>query len=185
LWAIDKIWPTLDRFYYSYFHKWTNRYSRNLYKIWNKIISFDMKKRGNLRHVIGKVKKKLNLRILRVNPYVSKRVLQSCLDPFVPFQMISSFWGFYLVPLLHLYFFGCFSWWCVPYRSTFEVNGHLGGFLDPFVMFCWKAILFSSFFSPFKNYQPKSTFLNLTFIQIFHRFLGLSFVECPKAPLVC
>jgi DNA-binding PadR family transcriptional regulator len=33
------------------------RYSSYLYKIWNKIISFDIKK-GNLRQVIGKMEKK-------------------------------------------------------------------------------------------------------------------------------
>jgi hypothetical protein len=111
-------------------------YFRGLY-IWNKIILFDVKKKGNLRHVIRKVKKKMNLKILKVNLYVSKGVPQSCLDPFGAFQMILGFWGFYLVPLLHLFFnLGCFSWWCVPHGSIFKVSGHLGGVWDPFVMFC-------------------------------------------------
>jgi len=145
-----------------------------------------MKKWGNLWHAIRKMKKKVNLRVLRMNPYVSKGVPQSCLDPFVPFQMILGFWGFYLVPLLHLFFYlGCFSRWCVPYRITFEVNGYLGGFWDPFVMFCWKAILFFHYFPPFKNFQCKWTSLNLTLIQIFHRFSGMSVIECPEAPLIC
>jgi hypothetical protein len=46
----------------------SNRYFKCLYKIWNKIISFDTKKRGNLKHVIGKVKKNMNLNALGMNP---------------------------------------------------------------------------------------------------------------------
>jgi hypothetical protein len=58
-----------------------NTYFRCLYKIWNKIISFDMrKKRENVRHVIGKVKKKVNLKVLAVSPKGSNVVPQSCLD---------------------------------------------------------------------------------------------------------
>jgi hypothetical protein len=39
-----------------------SRYYRCLYKNWNKIISFDTrKKKGNQRKVIGKMKKKVNL----------------------------------------------------------------------------------------------------------------------------
>jgi hypothetical protein len=40
-----------------------NRYSRCLYKIWNKIISFDMKKNRNLKQIIRKVKKKVKLNL--------------------------------------------------------------------------------------------------------------------------
>jgi len=47
-WAIDGTWPTLDKFYYSNSHNEDNRYFRSLYKIWNKIISFDMKKKGEM-----------------------------------------------------------------------------------------------------------------------------------------
>jgi len=157
LWAIDKIWPTLDTFYYSYFHKWKNWYFRSLYKqnyfIWHE-------KKGKSKRCHRKSeKKKVNLRVLKMNLYVLKGVLQSCLDPFVPFQMILGFWWFYLVPLLHLlFYFGCFSWWCVPYKSTFEVNGHLGGFWDPFVMFCSKAILFFSLFSPIQKLSMQINF---------------------------
>jgi hypothetical protein len=39
-----------------------------------------MRKKGNLKYVIGKMKKKVNLIILGVSPYVSKGVPQSCLD---------------------------------------------------------------------------------------------------------
>ncbi len=35
-----------------------NRYFRRPYESWSKFISFDMKKKGNLRHVIGFTKKK-------------------------------------------------------------------------------------------------------------------------------
>jgi len=47
-WAIDITWPTLDKFCY-YFHKWKKKKNfKDLYKIWNKIISFDMRKKGNM-----------------------------------------------------------------------------------------------------------------------------------------
>jgi hypothetical protein len=36
---------------------------------------------GNLRQVIGFMKKKVNLGVLRMNPYVSNRVPRPCLDP--------------------------------------------------------------------------------------------------------
>ncbi len=78
--AIDRTWPTLDKFYYFYLHKWKKKYFRGLYKIWNKIIIFYMKKRGNLRQIIRKMKKKVNLKVFRVSPYVSKGVPQSCFD---------------------------------------------------------------------------------------------------------
>jgi hypothetical protein len=46
-----------------------NRYSKGLYKFWNKIISFDMeKKKENLRQVIRKMEKMVNLSVLRVSP---------------------------------------------------------------------------------------------------------------------
>jgi hypothetical protein len=48
-WAIDRTWPTLDKFYYILTFIIEHRYFRSLYKIWNKIISFDMEKRGNLK----------------------------------------------------------------------------------------------------------------------------------------
>jgi hypothetical protein len=35
---------------------------------------------------MGKVKKKVNLKVLRVNPYVSKGVPQLCLDHFMIFS---------------------------------------------------------------------------------------------------
>jgi hypothetical protein len=45
------------------------KYFKCLCKIWNKIISFDMKeKRGNLTQAIGKMKKKVNLRVLGMGP---------------------------------------------------------------------------------------------------------------------
>jgi hypothetical protein len=39
-----------------------------MYKIWNKIISFDMTKRGNLKHGIGKVKKTSEVKSLGGSP---------------------------------------------------------------------------------------------------------------------
>jgi hypothetical protein len=69
-----------------------NRYFKGLHKIWNKIISFDMKKKKwNVRHFMGNVKKKVNLRVLRVSPYVSKGVFQSCLDPHLTITTIPTF----------------------------------------------------------------------------------------------
>ncbi len=47
-WAIDKIWPTLDKISYFTFISEKNRYFRSLHKIWNKIISFDMRKKGEI-----------------------------------------------------------------------------------------------------------------------------------------
>jgi len=56
------MWPALNKSYYSYFY--INEKKKDIldaYNIWNKINSFDMKKRENIRHVIRKVKKKVNL----------------------------------------------------------------------------------------------------------------------------
>ncbi len=47
-WAIDRTWPTLDIFSYFHFHKWGNFLKKNLHKIWNKIISFGMIKKGEM-----------------------------------------------------------------------------------------------------------------------------------------
>jgi hypothetical protein len=47
-WAIDRTWPTLDKFYYSHFHKLKRKNFRGFYKIWSKIISFDMEKKGEI-----------------------------------------------------------------------------------------------------------------------------------------
>ncbi len=43
--AIDKTWLTLNKFYYFHFHKSNSKYFKGIYKIWNKIISFDMTKK--------------------------------------------------------------------------------------------------------------------------------------------
>jgi hypothetical protein len=52
------------------------------YKIWHKFISFDMrKKKGNLRQVIGFMKKKMTLGVLGVSPSISNGVAQPYLDP--------------------------------------------------------------------------------------------------------
>ncbi len=56
-----------------------NRDFKCPYRIWSKIISFDM--RRNLKHVIGFMKKKVTLGVLGVNPYVSNGVPQPYLDP--------------------------------------------------------------------------------------------------------
>ncbi len=87
-------------FYYFYFHKWKNN-SKGVCRIWNKIISFDMKKMWNLRQVIGKVKKIVNLKLLKMNPYVSKGVPQSCLNShiievkcaYIPRARVSNFFN--------------------------------------------------------------------------------------------
>jgi hypothetical protein len=47
-WPIDRTWPTLDKFINLTFMSENNRYFKSLYKIWNKIISFDMKKKGEM-----------------------------------------------------------------------------------------------------------------------------------------
>jgi len=47
------------------------------YFIWHE------KKKWNIRRVMGKVKKKMNLEVLKVSPYVSKGVPWSCLDPLI------------------------------------------------------------------------------------------------------
>jgi len=47
-WAIDRTWPTLDKFIILIFINENNRYFKNLYKIWNKIISFYMRKKGEM-----------------------------------------------------------------------------------------------------------------------------------------
>jgi hypothetical protein len=60
-WAIDRKCPTLNKFYCSYFHKWKKIKFKCLYKIWFFFFSFDMKKKGNLKHVIGKMKKNMNM----------------------------------------------------------------------------------------------------------------------------
>jgi len=53
------------------------------YKIWSKFISFEMREKINLKHIIGYMKKKVNLGVLKVSPYVSNEVPQPYLDPFV------------------------------------------------------------------------------------------------------
>jgi hypothetical protein len=50
-------------------------------KFGTKLLHLNEKNKGNLRQVIRKLKKMVNLRVLRVNPYVSKGVPQSCLNP--------------------------------------------------------------------------------------------------------
>ncbi len=47
-WAIDKLWPTLDKFYYFQDFISEKKNFKCLYKIWNKIISLDMKKKGEM-----------------------------------------------------------------------------------------------------------------------------------------
>ncbi len=56
---------------------------------------------GNLRQVIGKLKKHVNLKVLRMNPYVSKGVPQSCLNShiievkcaYIPHAQVSNFFN--------------------------------------------------------------------------------------------
>jgi hypothetical protein len=74
IWAIDKTWPTLDKFYYSYNHKWKKKNFRCPYKIWNKFISFDMKKKRKFKTCHSFMKKKMNLGVLRTSPCVSNGV---------------------------------------------------------------------------------------------------------------
>jgi hypothetical protein len=52
-WAIDKTWPTLDKFIILTFTSEKNWYFRGLNKIWNKIISFDMKKKVECKTTHG------------------------------------------------------------------------------------------------------------------------------------
>ncbi len=59
-WAIDRKCLTLDNFYYFYFHEW-KKIKLNAYMKFEKKKSFDMKKKGNLKHVIGKMKKNMNM----------------------------------------------------------------------------------------------------------------------------
>jgi len=47
-WTIDRTWPTLDKFTIFTFISEKNRYFRSLHKIWNKIISFDIRKKGEM-----------------------------------------------------------------------------------------------------------------------------------------
>jgi hypothetical protein len=44
-----------------------NRYSKSLYKIWNKIISFDMREKKIYIYAMAKVKKKVNLNVLELS----------------------------------------------------------------------------------------------------------------------
>jgi len=56
---------------------------------------------GSLRQVRRKLKKKMNLKILRMNPYVSKRVPHSCLNShiievkcaYIPHAQVSNFFN--------------------------------------------------------------------------------------------
>jgi hypothetical protein len=74
-WAIDRTWPTLDKFYYFHFPKW----KIDILNIYKKQHIWHHKNEGNLRQVIGKVKKKVNFESLRMSP--SKKVPQTCFDP--------------------------------------------------------------------------------------------------------
>jgi hypothetical protein len=58
-----------------------NSYFRGMYKIWKKIFYLTHKKRWNVRQVMGKMKKKMNLGVLGVNPYCSNVAPRSCLNP--------------------------------------------------------------------------------------------------------
>ncbi len=80
-WAIDKTWLTLNKFYYFTFTSENNVYFKGLHKIWNKIISFDMRKKGKWKTCHGKSEKKVNLGVLGMNFYVLGGVFQSCLNP--------------------------------------------------------------------------------------------------------
>jgi hypothetical protein len=52
--GIDRTWFTLDKFNIFIFISANNRFFKGLYKIWNKIISFDMKKGMNYKIGHGK-----------------------------------------------------------------------------------------------------------------------------------
>ncbi len=81
-WAIDRHAPHWINFTIISFISQQYWYSKFVDKIWNKIISFDMRKNNNkLRHVIGKVKKKVNLRILGVSPWCFKGGIPIMLGP--------------------------------------------------------------------------------------------------------
>jgi len=67
-------------------------YYRKLYKIWKKPFIWYEKKRWNVRHVMGKVKKKVNLGLLKAILYVLNGVPHSCLDPLQPLQVHESPW---------------------------------------------------------------------------------------------
>ncbi len=56
--------------------------SKACIKIRAKLFHLTRKKKGNLKQVIRKMKKNVNLKVLGVSPYVSKGVPQSCLDPY-------------------------------------------------------------------------------------------------------
>jgi hypothetical protein len=54
--------------YYSYFHKWKNIYFRCLYKIWNTIISFYMRKLGKPKTSHRKNEEEGEFESLKVSP---------------------------------------------------------------------------------------------------------------------
>ncbi len=73
-WAIDRTWPALDKFHYFHFPKWKKKKTLNAYiKFGTKSFDWTWKKRWNVRHVMRKVKKKVNLGVLVMSPYISKR----------------------------------------------------------------------------------------------------------------
>jgi hypothetical protein len=51
--AINRTWPTLDKFYYSHFLNLQKKYYKGLYKNWNKIMSLDMKKKVKCNIMLG------------------------------------------------------------------------------------------------------------------------------------
>jgi hypothetical protein len=52
-------------------------------KFETKLLFFTWEKRGNLRQIVRKMKKKVNLKVFRVSPYVSKGVPQSWPSTFI------------------------------------------------------------------------------------------------------
>jgi hypothetical protein len=59
--------------------------SKCIHKFWREFISFDIKKKANLGHVLGFVKEKVSLEILGVIPCVSNGISQSRFDPPTPY----------------------------------------------------------------------------------------------------
>jgi hypothetical protein len=43
-WAVDGTWPTLNKFYYSYFHKWKIDFINAYIKFWTKLFRLTWRK---------------------------------------------------------------------------------------------------------------------------------------------
>jgi len=121
----------------------------------------------------------------------------------VIFQFASQLFSFcqFLLFVRRYQNFGCSIWICFTFlrsylptkhvkqgcltcKSSSKVKGCPNSFLGSFFSVLPKDLLIYSIFPSLPIFQCQLGFFNLTFIQVFGRFVGLSSLDCSLAPLV-